>query len=137
MAIARELAGYPLGGADLLRRAMGKIDEKEELVRELAVRAGVTASAAAPVRCIQDKITRCIDNGWLIAPLNDAVRHVLELGTPAFQQRLLTDASRQDERNDVLCHPLVLNRWRDQLTQTLVAFAAAAGTTRTARACTI
>jgi hypothetical protein len=102
-------------------------DEKEELVHELAVRAGLAASAAAPVRCIQDKITRCIDNGWLIAPLNDAVREVLELDTPAFQQRLLTDVSRQDVRDDVLCHPLVLNRWRDQLTEILLAFAAAAG----------
>ncbi|WP_030018190.1 hypothetical protein [Streptomyces monomycini] len=71
-------------------------DEKEELVRELAARAGVAASAAAPVRRIQDKITRCIDNGWLIAPVNDAVRKVLELDSPAFQQRLLTDAAQQE-----------------------------------------
>ncbi|MDT0547668.1 hypothetical protein [Streptomyces lonegramiae] len=52
---------------------------------------------------------------------------VLELDTTAVQQRLLTDAAQQDERDDVLCHPLVLSRWRDQLAETLLAFAAAAG----------
>ncbi|MFD6593024.1 hypothetical protein ACFWFH_05970 [Streptomyces coelicoflavus] len=97
--------------------------EKDALVLEFATAAGVPAAAAAPIRCIQEKITRCIDNGWLIAPLNDAVRSVLALDESAFRKRLLTDAGRQDERDDVLCHPLVLNRWRDQLNECLRAVA--------------
>ncbi|MEU7336684.1 hypothetical protein [Streptomyces sp. NPDC007074] len=93
--------------------------EKDALVLEIATAAGVPATAAAPIRSIQDKITRSIDNGWLIAPLNDAVRAVLALDEPAFTKRLLADAGGQDERDDVLCHPLVLNRWRDQLNDIL------------------
>ncbi|MFD4592750.1 hypothetical protein [Streptomyces rubiginosohelvolus] len=30
---------------------------------------------------------------------------------------MLVDAPRQGEREDMLWHPLVLNRWRDQLTE--------------------
>ena len=35
MAIARKLAGYTLGGADILRRAMGK-KKKEEMDKQWA-----------------------------------------------------------------------------------------------------
>lgn len=105
--------------------------EKDALVLEIATAAGVPASAAAPIRTIQDKITRCIDNGWLIAPLNDAVRAVLALDESAFAKLLLADAGGQDERDDVLCHPLVLNRWRDQLNEMLRAVAPSAGNPHT------
>ncbi|MFG2719863.1 hypothetical protein ACGFW5_16425 [Streptomyces sp. NPDC048416] len=105
--------------------------ERDALVLEIATAAGVPAAAAAPIRSIQDKVTRCIDNGWLIAPLNDAVRVVLALDEPAFAKRLLADADGQDERDDVLCHPLVLNRWRDQLNNVLRAVAPSAGNPHT------
>ncbi|MET8699829.1 hypothetical protein ABZW10_13300 [Kitasatospora sp. NPDC004723] len=32
-----------------------------------------------------------------------------------FRLRVLRDAGRQQGRDDVLCHPLVLHRWQDQL----------------------
>ncbi|MER7805127.1 hypothetical protein ABTX71_32965 [Streptomyces parvulus] len=102
-------------------------EEKEALVCRLAAQAGVAPSAAVHIRSIPEKITRCIDNGWLAAPLTDTVRTLLELDGSAFQQRIIADAARQDTRDDALCHPLVLNRWRDQLTEALAGIAASAG----------
>ncbi|MFI8860403.1 hypothetical protein ACIGW5_27930 [Streptomyces prasinus] len=101
-------------------------EEKEALVRHLAADAGVALSATAHIRSIPEKITRCIDNGWLAAPLTDAVRQLLELDGPAFRRRIVADAAQQDARDDALCHPLVLNRWRDQLTEALAEMAPSA-----------
>ncbi|MFC7986365.1 hypothetical protein [Streptomyces sp. NPDC057336] len=106
-------------------------DEKEALVRRLATEAGVAASASIHIRSISEKITRCIDNGWLTAPLTDAVGMLLELDRSAFQRRIIADAAQQDGRDDALCHPLVLNRWRDGLSAALTATAASAGNPHT------
>ncbi|WP_406467812.1 hypothetical protein [Streptomyces sp. NBC_01594] len=100
--------------------------EKETLVRDIAVAAGVPASATVHIHHIEEKIARSIDNGWLAAPLDDTVREVLELDSPAFHRRLIADAGRQDGRDDTLCHPLVLNRWRDQLNEAIVQIAPSA-----------
>ena len=102
-------------------------DEKERLVRDLAAAAGAAPSATVHIRSAQDKITRCIDNGWLTV----AVHEVVDLDGPAFQQRLITDAARHDSRDDALCHPLVLNRWRDQLNEALPDIAPSAGNPHT------
>ncbi len=101
-------------------------EEKETLVRRLAADAGVAPSATVHIRSIPEKITRCIDNGWLAAPVTDVVRELLELDGPAFRRRIVADAARQDARDDALCHPLVLNRWRDQLTEVLIEMAPSA-----------
>ncbi|WFB83814.1 MULTISPECIES: hypothetical protein [Streptomyces] len=93
--------------------------EKEELVRRMAADSGVPPSATVHIRSISQKVTRCIDNGWLLAPVTDPVRELLELDGPAFRERVVADAAQQDARDDALCHPLVLNRWRDQLTESL------------------
>ncbi|WP_461025853.1 zinc finger domain-containing protein [Streptomyces sparsus] len=100
--------------------------EKEALVRDTAVTAGVPASATVHIRTIEGKITRSIDNGWLAAPLDDTVHEVIQLDDPAFHRRLIADASRQDGRDDALCHPLVLNRWRDQLNEAITQIAPSA-----------
>lgn len=101
-------------------------EEKETLVRRLAADAGVAPSATVHIRSIPEKITRCIDNGWLAAPVTDVVRELLELDGLAFRRRIVADAARQDARDDALCHPLVLNRWRDQLTEALIEMAPSA-----------
>ncbi|MEV5107544.1 hypothetical protein ACFQ7G_19840 [Streptomyces massasporeus] len=106
-------------------------DEKEALARQFAAGAGVAPSACVHIRSIEEKITRCIDNGWLVAPVTDAVRELLELDRPAFQRRLIDDATRDDARDDALCHPLVLNRWRDQLNEVLAELAPRAGNPHT------
>ncbi|WP_345655643.1 hypothetical protein [Streptomyces tremellae] len=98
-------------------------DEKEHLVRSLAAAAGVAPSASVHIRCIREKITRCIDNGWLAAPLTDTVQQTLDLDAPAFERRVIADATRHADRDDTLCHPLVLNRWRDQLNTSLTRIA--------------
>lgn len=90
-------------------------EEKEDLVRDIATRAGVPPAACTHIRSIREKITKGLDIGWLTAPVNDAVRHLIDLGDCAFRQRIVADAGRQNGRDDALCHPLVLNRWRDQL----------------------
>ncbi|MFF5158549.1 hypothetical protein ACFY3N_20415 [Streptomyces sp. NPDC000348] len=59
-------------------------------------------------------------------PLTDAVRQLLELDGPAFRRRIVADAARRDARDDALCHPPVLNRWRDQLTEALAEMAPSA-----------
>ncbi|MEU9575102.1 hypothetical protein AB0D62_35670 [Streptomyces massasporeus] len=105
--------------------------EKEALVREFATGAGVAPAACLHIRSIQEKVTRCIDNGWLVAPLSDAVHELLELDASAFRRRLILDATRNDARDDALCHPLLLNRWRDQLDETLTEIAPSAGNPHT------
>ncbi|MFF2792835.1 hypothetical protein ACFVT6_39865 [Streptomyces sp. NPDC058049] len=90
-------------------------EEKEALVRDIAMAAGVSPAACTHIGSIEQKITKAIDNGWLTAPVSESVEQVLTLGDAAFRRRLLADAGRQNGRDDVLCHPLVLNRWRDQL----------------------
>ncbi|MEU1891197.1 zinc finger domain-containing protein [Streptomyces pristinaespiralis] len=94
-------------------------DEKEALVRDIATTVGISPAAAVPIRSIREKISKAIDNGWLAAPFNDGVRQVLELDDHAFRLRLIADAARQEGRDDALCHPLVLNRWRDQLNEVI------------------
>ncbi|MBZ9593544.1 hypothetical protein K7B06_00285 [Streptomyces erythrochromogenes] len=89
--------------------------EKEALVRDIAVAAGVSPAACTHISSIQQKITKAIDNGWLTAPVSDLVERTLSLDDDAFRRRLFADAGKQNGRDDVLCHPLVLNRWRDQL----------------------
>ncbi|MEV7068955.1 hypothetical protein AB0N97_40235 [Streptomyces collinus] len=106
-------------------------DEKEALVREFAVGAGVVPSATVHIQSIEEKITRCIDNGWVVAPLTDEVHELLEVDGPAFRRRLIADATRNDARDDALCHPLLLNRWRDQLNETLADIAPSAGNPHT------
>jgi hypothetical protein len=128
---AAEILPFPAATDDsrrLARAWLGRYlpDEKEALVRRLAADAGVAPSATVHIRSIPEKITRCIDNGWLAAPLTDTVRQLLELDGPAFRRRLVADAAQQDARDDALCHPLVLNRWRDQLTETLAEMAPSA-----------
>ncbi|MFD6725761.1 hypothetical protein ACWHA6_38405 [Streptomyces anthocyanicus] len=105
---------FPAATNDSLRLArmwLGRYlpDEKEALVRSIAAEAGVAPSATVHIRAIPQKIKRCIDNGWLVAPLTDAVEQLLELDKQAFRQRLIVDAGRNDTRDDVLCHPLLLN----------------------------
>lgn len=106
-------------------------DEKEALVRRLAADKGLAPSATVHIRSIPEKITRCIDNGWLAAPVTDAVHELLELDGPALRRRIVADAAQQDAREDALCHPLLLNRWRDQLTETLVEMAPSANNAHT------
>ncbi|MEV3972816.1 hypothetical protein AB0K68_32495 [Streptomyces sp. NPDC050698] len=106
-------------------------DEKEVLVRRFAAGAGVAPSACVHIRSIEEKVTRCIDNRWLVAPVTDAVYELLELGGSGFQRRLIADATRNDARDDALCHPLVLNRWRDQLNEVLADLAPSAGNPHT------
>ncbi|MFD7854507.1 hypothetical protein ACFV6B_09515 [Streptomyces microflavus] len=101
-------------------------DEKEALVHDIATAAGVPAQKAAPIRSIRDKITKCIDSGWINAPVSDTVQQLLALDDHAFRRCLIEDASRQNARDDALCHPLVLNRWRDQLNAAIAALAPAA-----------
>ncbi|MFD6725795.1 hypothetical protein, partial [Streptomyces sp. NPDC060131] len=105
--------------------------EKESLVRRLAADKGLAPSATVHIRSIPEKITRCIDNGWLAAPVTDVVHQLLELDGPAFRRRIVADAAQQDARDDALCHPLLLNRWRDQLTETLVEMAPSANNAHT------
>ncbi|MFF3034776.1 hypothetical protein ACFVS7_27670 [Streptomyces rubiginosohelvolus] len=101
-------------------------DEKEALVHDTATAAGVPSQKAAPIRSIRDKIIKCIDSGWLTAPITDAVQQLLVLDDHAFRRCLIEDASRQNARDDALYHPLVLNRWRDQLNAAIAALAPAA-----------
>ncbi|SCE61070.1 hypothetical protein GA0115253_109021 [Streptomyces sp. Termitarium-T10T-6] len=101
-------------------------DEKEALVHGIATAAGVPSQKAAPIRSIRDKIIKCIDSGWLTAPVSDTVQQLLALDDHAFRRCLVEDASRQNARDDALCHPLVLNRWRDQLDAAIAALAPAA-----------
>ncbi|SCK54189.1 hypothetical protein YUYDRAFT_07111 [Streptomyces sp. ScaeMP-e48] len=101
-------------------------DEKEALVHDIATAAGVPAQEAAPIRSIRDKITKCIDSGWITTPVSDTVQQLLTLDDHAFRRCLIEDASRQNARDDALCHPLVLNRWRDQLNAAIAALAPAA-----------
>jgi hypothetical protein len=122
---------FPAATNDSLRLArmwLGRYlpDEKEALVRSIAAEAGVAPSATVHIRAIPQKIKQCIDNGWLVAPLTDAVEQLLELDKQAFRQRLIVDAGRNDTRDDVLCHPLLLNRWRDQLNEALTDIAPSA-----------
>lgn len=93
--------------------------EKEALVRDIALAAGLPESVTIHIRNIVENITKSIDNGWLTAPVNGTVQEVLGLDDHAFRRRLIAAASRQDGRDDALCHPLVLNRWREQLNETL------------------
>ncbi|MCX2182660.1 hypothetical protein KV205_19305 [Streptomyces sp. SKN60] len=108
-------------------------DEKEALVHAIATAAGVPHNAAAPIRSIRDKITKSIDNGWITAPVNDTVEQLLATDDHAFRRRLIADATQQDARDDALCHPLVLNRWRDQLNHSLTDLAPAAENPTTKR----
>ncbi|MFE1519605.1 hypothetical protein ACFW9I_22745 [[Kitasatospora] papulosa] len=101
-------------------------DEKEALVHDIAKAAGVPSQKAAPIRSIRDKITKCIDSGWLTAPVSNTVQQLLTLDDHAFRRCLIEDASRQNDRDDNLCHPLVLNRWRDQLNAAIADLAPAA-----------
>ncbi|MFE3379349.1 hypothetical protein [Streptomyces anulatus] len=101
-------------------------DEKEALVHDIATAAGVPSQKSAPIRSIRDKITKCINSGWLTAPISDTVQQLLALDDHAFRRCLIEDASRQNARDDSLCHPLVLNRWRDQLNAAIAALAPAA-----------
>ncbi len=112
----------------LARAWLGRylFDEKEALVRDIATAAGVPSQKAAPIRSIRDKITKCIDSGWLTAPVSDTVQQLLALDDHAFRRCLVEDASRQNAWDDALCHPLVLNRWRDQLNAAIAALAPAA-----------
>ncbi|MEV8398044.1 hypothetical protein [Streptomyces niveus] len=89
--------------------------EKEALVRSIAAADGLADSVTIHIRSIAEKITRSIANGWLAAPVNAAVEQVLTLDSQAFRRRLIADAGQHDGRDDALCHPLVLNRWRDEL----------------------
>ncbi|MFB6563918.1 hypothetical protein ACFCYH_34390 [Streptomyces sp. NPDC056400] len=82
-------------------------EEKEGLVRDIAMAAGVAPAACIHIRSIQQKIAKAIDIGWLTAPVSDPVKQVLTLDDAAFRDRLLADASKQNGRDDVLCHPLV------------------------------
>ncbi|WP_306959413.1 hypothetical protein [Streptomyces afghaniensis] len=66
-------------------------EEKEALVRRLVADAGVAPSAIVHIRSIPEKITCC--NGWLAAPLTDAVRQLLELDGPAFRRRIFVAGS--------------------------------------------
>ncbi|WP_344409320.1 hypothetical protein [Streptomyces viridochromogenes] len=127
---------FPAATSDprrLARMWLGRYlpEEKEALVREFAAGAGVASSASVHIRSIREKITRCIDNGWLVAPVTDPVQELLELEEPGFRRRLIADASRNDVRDDALCHPLLLNRWRDQLDEVLAGLAASAGNPHT------
>ncbi|WP_159027742.1 hypothetical protein [Streptomyces pactum] len=127
---------FPTATSDprrLARMWLGRYlpDEKEALVRGFAAEAGVAPSATVHIRSIPEKIKRCIDNGWLVAPLTDAVEQLLELDRRAFRQRLMVDAGRNDTRDDALCHPLLLNRWRDQLNEVLADIAPSAENSHT------
>ncbi|MFF5931615.1 hypothetical protein [Streptomyces hydrogenans] len=108
-------------------------DEKEALVQSIAAAAGIPRTAAAPIRSIRDKITKCIANGWITAPVNEAVEHLLACNSHTFRARLIADATQQDTRDDALCHPLILNRWRDELEQALTDLAPAAENPTTQR----
>ncbi|MFI0990660.1 hypothetical protein [Streptomyces exfoliatus] len=90
-------------------------EEKELLVRSIAMAAGVPPAACTHIGSIREKIAKGIDNGWLTAPVSTLVEQTLSLDDAAFRRVLLKDAGMQNGRDDVLCHPLVLNRWRDQL----------------------
>ncbi|NML54805.1 hypothetical protein HHL19_18615 [Streptomyces sp. R302] len=90
-------------------------EEKEALVRDIAMAAGVPPAAYIHIRSIRQKISKAIDIGWLTAPVSDPVKQVLALDDVGFRGRVLADAGKQNGRDDVLCHPLVLNRWREQL----------------------
>ncbi|MEU9064583.1 hypothetical protein AB0D13_38545 [Streptomyces sp. NPDC048430] len=90
-------------------------EEMEALVHDIAAAGGVPAAACTPIRSIHERIAKGLDNGWLTAPVNNAVRRLLGLEDRSFRRRLIADAGRHDGRDDALCHPLVLNRWRDQL----------------------
>lgn len=90
--------------------------EKEALVTSFASAMGVPETASRPIRSIRDKIPRALDNHWLHAPVTEPVKKLLDLDDVAFRSRVCADAGSQNLRDDNLCHPLVLNRWRDELT---------------------
>ncbi|MFF2184020.1 hypothetical protein [Streptomyces sp. NPDC058155] len=107
--------------------------EKEDLVRNIAAAAGLPESVTIHIRSIEEKIARSIANGWLAAPVNSTVEQVLALDGQAFRRRLIADAGQHDGRDDALCHPLVLNRWRDELKATIADIAPLAESPTTKR----
>ncbi|MFD9636588.1 hypothetical protein [Streptomyces violascens] len=98
--------------------------EKEALVHAAARRLGVPCSASRPIRNVRDKVAKCLDNRWILAPRTAPVEAVLALDDQAFARLVREDAAVEHPRQDTLGHPLLVNRWRDQLTTVLCPLAA-------------
>ncbi|MFJ5882610.1 hypothetical protein [Kitasatospora cineracea] len=86
---------------------------KTIFIRHLAA-AGMPPAAAAN-DTDSEKIQCAIACGLITAPLSLEVSTVLALGDVEFRRRVLDDAGRHGNRDDVLCHPVLLHRWSEQL----------------------
>jgi len=90
-------------------------EERDELIRQIAAGRGLSPHAFAYVGSVSEKIERAVSRGLLAAPVNDQVAALRTMGDAEFRAYVTVDASRQQGRDDALCHPLVLPRWRAHL----------------------
>ncbi|WP_161500874.1 hypothetical protein [Embleya scabrispora] len=91
------------------------IEERSALVSELTQADGHSRDGVAPRIDFRGRIERAIVRGQLTASVNETVRETLSLDDTRFRARVARDAARHHERDDALCHPLLLNRWTREL----------------------
>ncbi|MFI6003178.1 hypothetical protein ACIA98_22655 [Streptomyces sp. NPDC051366] len=87
------------------------------LLTEHAAAAGLPPEASAAVRTRHGAIERATARGLIHAPLHGDALRVHGMSEGEFRLRVLRDASTQADRDDALCHPLLLHRWRQHLKQ--------------------
>ncbi|MFC9810516.1 hypothetical protein ACFVJM_00355 [Streptomyces virginiae] len=86
-----------------------------ELFEQHAAAAGLSKVACQTAETRHQNIEHAIARQLLNAPVSDSAERVLALDDREFRLRVLRDASRQVDRDDTLCHPLLLHRWRRHL----------------------
>ncbi|MCX4524383.1 MULTISPECIES: hypothetical protein [unclassified Streptomyces] len=87
------------------------------LFTEYSTAAGLPPEASMAVRTRHGAIERATARGLIHAPLHGEALRVHSMSEEEFRLRVLHDASTQADRDDALCHPLILHRWRQHLKQ--------------------
>ncbi|MFF9051546.1 hypothetical protein ACF09Z_10410 [Streptomyces erythrochromogenes] len=89
--------------------------EFSELFVRIAAEGGAPPRVLTPARSPEETITRAYDRGLLVAPVTPEVERLRSCDDAEFRRRVLNDAGRQNDRDDILAHPLLLHRWHRQL----------------------
>ncbi|MFD7027446.1 hypothetical protein ACFWAR_05355 [Streptomyces sp. NPDC059917] len=86
-----------------------------QLFNEQSETAGLSPEASAAIRTRHAAIERAAARGLLQAPLHGRALSMHMMSEGEFRLHVLDDASRQSDRDDALCHPLLLHRWQRHL----------------------
>lgn len=86
-----------------------------ELLTEHARSHGLDPSRLIRRPGTAERIQRAIQTGLLPPPTAQAAAASRDESDQDFRRRVLADALRQENRDDLLCHPLLLQRWRQHL----------------------